>query len=77
MSTHAPSLLSRRQAIGTIAAAIPAATSLASVGFAAVPEPYPISLAQWSLHRAIFAGELDPLDFPTVTRTVYGLAGCE
>lgn len=78
MSTTPSNLVSRREALGAIAAAIPAATSLVSVGFAAsAPEPYPISLAEWSLHRAIHGGSLDPLDFPTVTRTVYGLAGCE
>lgn len=38
---------------------------------------YPISLAQWSLHREIFSGALDPLRFPEVTMTRYGLAGCE
>ncbi len=39
--------------------------------------PNPISLAQWSLHREIFGGQLDPLRFPEVTMTRYGLAGCE
>ncbi|MDG2021069.1 MAG: sugar phosphate isomerase/epimerase [Phycisphaerales bacterium] len=37
----------------------------------------PISLAQWSLHREIFGGKLDPLRFAEVTMTRYGLAGCE
>jgi L-ribulose-5-phosphate 3-epimerase len=39
--------------------------------------PYDISLAQWSLHRTLRAGELDALDFPTVTRETYGLTGAE
>ena len=39
--------------------------------------PNPISLAQWSLHREIFGGKLDPLRFAEVTMTRYGLAGCE
>ncbi|MBX3464444.1 MAG: sugar phosphate isomerase/epimerase [Planctomycetes bacterium] len=30
---------------------------------------FPISLAQWSLHRALHAKELDPLDFPRRART--------
>ena len=38
---------------------------------------YPISLAQWSLHRTIRSGELDPLDFAKVTRETYGLGGVE
>jgi sugar phosphate isomerase/epimerase len=38
---------------------------------------FEISLAQWSLHRALRAGQLDPLDFPVVTRREYGLGGAE
>jgi L-ribulose-5-phosphate 3-epimerase len=40
-------------------------------------EPYGISLAQWSLHRTLRAGDLDPLDFPAVTRERYGLEAAE
>lgn len=36
-----------------------------------------ISLAQWSLHRTIRAGKLDPLDFARVTREDYGLGAVE
>ncbi len=36
-----------------------------------------ISLAQWSLHRALFAGELKPLDFPCVARERYGVGAVE
>jgi len=36
-----------------------------------------ISLAEWSLHRALFAGELDNLDFPALTRNEYGLDAVE
>jgi sugar phosphate isomerase/epimerase len=36
-----------------------------------------ISLAQWSLHRALNAGELDTLDFVRVTREHYGLDAVE
>ncbi|MCH2145246.1 MAG: sugar phosphate isomerase/epimerase [Phycisphaerales bacterium] len=39
--------------------------------------PNPISLAQWSLHREIRGGRLDPIDFPRVTREVYGLDAVE
>ena len=38
---------------------------------------YPLSLAQWSLHRTLRKGELDPLDFPVVAREIYGLGGVE
>ncbi len=36
-----------------------------------------ISLAEWSLHRAIRAGDLDHLDFARVTREKYGLDAAE
>lgn len=36
-----------------------------------------ISLAQWSLHRAIGTGALDPMDFPLVAKRDYGIAGVE
>ncbi|MEM1184275.1 MAG: sugar phosphate isomerase/epimerase family protein [Planctomycetota bacterium] len=38
---------------------------------------FEISLAQWSLHRELYAGEIDNLDFPTITRTRYQLGACE
>lgn len=36
-----------------------------------------ISLAQWSLHRTLFAGKLDNLDFARVTREEYGIEAVE
>ena len=36
-----------------------------------------ISLAQWSLHRALFAGRLDPLDFPHHAALVHGIHAVE
>ncbi len=38
---------------------------------------FTISLAQWSLHRALFGGQLDPLDFPRVARDTYGIDAVE
>ncbi len=38
---------------------------------------FQISLAEWSLHRALRAGELTNLDFPAVTRQTYGLDAVE
>ena len=40
-------------------------------------ELFRISLAQWSLHRTIRAGELDHLDFARVTRQEFGLGAVE
>ncbi len=39
--------------------------------------PFEISLAQWSLHRTIFAGELDPLDFPRHAAEAFGINAVE
>ncbi len=36
-----------------------------------------ISLAEWSLHRAIFGGKLDALDFPVVARREFGIEAVE
>jgi L-ribulose-5-phosphate 3-epimerase len=38
---------------------------------------FKISLAQWSLHRAFFARELDPLDFARVAKREYGVHAIE
>lgn len=39
--------------------------------------PFKISLAEWSLHRAIRAKEMTNLDFPKVTREAFGIEGVE
>lgn len=36
-----------------------------------------ISLAEWSLHKTLFRGELHPLDFPVVARRTYGIDAVE
>lgn len=41
------------------------------------PTYYKVSLAQWSLHRAYRAQELDPLDFPKTARIDYDIAAVE
>lgn len=38
---------------------------------------YEISLAQWSLHKTLFAGELDPLDFARTSRNDFGIDAIE
>ncbi|TAH34374.1 MAG: sugar phosphate isomerase/epimerase [Planctomycetota bacterium] len=40
-------------------------------------DAFKISLAEWSLHKALFGGKLDHLDFPVVTKKDYGIEGCE
>lgn len=39
--------------------------------------PFMISLAQWSLHRTIRAGELDPLDFAKTSKQTFGIDAIE
>jgi sugar phosphate isomerase/epimerase len=38
---------------------------------------FKISLAEWSLHKALFAGEITNLDFPKIAREQYGIEGVE
>jgi sugar phosphate isomerase/epimerase len=81
--------MSRREAImrGTALAAIGAGGLTAPLAHAQ-PEPHtarnhakewrlPISLAQWSLHRALDAKELEPLDFPMQARHDYDIGAVE
>jgi sugar phosphate isomerase/epimerase len=76
--------MNRRTFLKSTAAALPAA-ALAQpfmlLGWRSAPqaaEPlFKISLAEWSLHRALGAGELDNLDFPVVARRDYGIDAVE
>lgn len=38
---------------------------------------FPISLAQWSLHRTLFSKQLDNLDFPVVAKQRFGIDAVE
>ena len=59
------------------AGALAVAPSLAAFGSAG-PEPrIEISLAEWSLHRALYAGKLDHLDFPAKAKKDFGIAAVE
>ena len=50
--------------------------SPAIAGLAAKKSPFKISLAEWSLHRTLRAGEMTNLDFPKVSREL-GIGGLE
>jgi L-ribulose-5-phosphate 3-epimerase len=41
------------------------------------PPAFRISLAEWSLHKTIFAGRLDNLDFPRAAKEQFGIAAVE
>jgi len=48
-----------------------------ALGAVRADEPFRISLAEWSLHRALRAGELDARDFAPLARKEYDLAAVE
>ena len=50
--------------------------SPALAGMAAKKSPYKISLAEWSLHKTLFANEMTNLQFPIVAREM-GIMGVE
>ena len=43
----------------------------------AVEAPLQISLAQWSLNKALFAGEIDPFYFPIIAKNEFGINAVE
>jgi sugar phosphate isomerase/epimerase len=72
--------VTRRNFFGT--AAIATAALATQSAFAEPPrgrgEPlFRISLAEWSLHRALFRHEVTNLDFPEIARREYGIGACE
>ncbi len=76
--------LSRRQALliaatslGAAACALTGCQSAPKQAAAKPEELFTISLAQWSLHRTLFAKEITNLDFPRVARQTYGIDGIE
>jgi sugar phosphate isomerase/epimerase len=77
-------MIDRRSFLTGVGASVPAVlltSPFSLLGCASDPrarEPlFKISLAEWSLHRALYDGELDNLDFPTVARVDYGLDAVE
>jgi L-ribulose-5-phosphate 3-epimerase len=72
--------LGRRTFLGAAALAAGSALVPKALGFnrmkLAAPE-FKISLAQWSLHRAIFGKELDHMDFAAAAKNDYGVSAIE
>ncbi len=66
--------MDRREFVVGAAAAL-ALPSMPLIGRA--PAPFKISLAQWSLHKALFGKELDHLDFARVARRDFGIEAIE
>lgn len=61
----------------TFVAAAAAAAAMPVTGWPGAVPPFKISLAEWSLHRALFAKELDHLDFARVARRDFGIDAIE
>ena len=79
-----PYQVSRRKLLKAAAASVPVPfLSRSSILVGALqacrsePQLFTISLAEWSLHRTLNAGELDNLDFPATARRDYGIDAVE
>ena len=74
-------LINRRQLLEQPAIPASEAGLLSMTGeelYAEEEEPlFRISLAQWSLHRTLFAGELDNLDFARTSKNDFGIEAVE
>ena len=68
--------IDRREFLAAAAAAIAASQAWAAQPPVTSPL-FRISLAEWSLHRTIFAGKLDNLDFPRAAKQQFGIDAVE
>lgn len=71
------SLLSACRAAGGSTGDQPSTSAQPSTASSAVAPLFTISLAQWSLHKALYAKQLDPFDFPKAARDDYGIDAVE
>lgn len=62
---------------GIVAGGLTLFSSIPSALFAADKFDFKISLAQWSLHKAMFSGKLTTLDFASVAKKEFGLDAVE
>jgi sugar phosphate isomerase/epimerase len=69
--------ISRRAFLESVAAALPAAVFLPPLMPRSIGPLFSISLAEWSLHKTLYAGELDNLDFPAAARNDYQVDAVE
>jgi sugar phosphate isomerase/epimerase len=78
MKTRSDSRNSRRDFLRFTAFGALAAAGCRTAGGGSSRNPlYDISLAEWSLHRQLFAQQLKHEDFPRVTREEYGIGAVE
>ncbi len=69
--------MNRRAFLERASALLAVGLGWAQLGGANEAPWFRISLAQWSLHRTIFGGKLDALDFPVVARRQFGIEAVE
>lgn len=77
-------MIGRRRFLAGVAVSLPAvlvaspSTLLSGTGARRSRDPlFKISLAEWSLHRTLNAGDMENLDFPVKARVEYGLEAIE
>ncbi len=69
--------MNRRRFFQSAAAPVVALPALGQTATAAAPAKFRISLAEWSLHRAIQAHLVRNLEFPRIAREQFGIQGLE
>ena len=63
---------------GATAAGVGLLSTFPSLLFGCNAKPiYKVSLAEWSLHKALYAGEMNNLDFPVMAKNDFGIDGIE
>jgi len=80
LSVLPPRPLSRRSLLtgaASVAGLVGTRSLAAALESSAKPPPFTISLAEWSLHKTIFDGKLDNLDFPKTARREFGIEAVE
>jgi len=66
------------QSTGAVAAGLSLSSLALGTTYAAEDKPlYRISLAEWSLHKTLFAGKMTNLDFARATKEDFGIDGVE
>ncbi len=66
-----------RTSIAASSLAIAPAALRSNLFAAAADAPFKISLAQWSLHKALKANQIDNLDFAKIAKTEFGIEAVE
>ena len=62
---------------GTVAAAAATLQGSSAFATAAAAAKFQISLAEWSLHKTLFAGKLNNLDFAATAKQEFGIDAIE